>query len=246
MNFSLAEAVLVAAVAFVTSIVGGLSGYGAGLVLPVVIAPIVGVAGVVPAMAVGMLLGNGSRVWAYWREINRPRAVQLIVSGLPLSFLGAWVYTQLPVQAIALAIGAFLILIVPLRRWLEHKQYVLGTSGLMVVSSLHGLLAGGMSGSGLMLISALMAAGVTGGALIGTDAAVSLLINCIKIGMFGGNGLIDLNLLVFGLLIGAATFPGAFLARAILRRMPIRIHTTMMEALVLFGGASFLWRAISG
>ena len=113
----------------------------------------------------------------------------------------------------------------------------------MLIGGLHGLLAGGMSGSGLMQISALMAAGVTGGALIGTDAAVSLLINFVKIGMFGGAGLIDLNLLVFGLVIGGATFPGAFPARAILRRMPIRIHTLMMEVLVLGGGASFLWQA---
>lgn len=246
MNFSLTEAALAAGVAFIASIVGGLSGYGVGLVLPVVIAPIVGVGGVIPAMAVGMSLANGSRVWAYWREIDRPRVLQLIVSGLPPSFLGAWIYTQLPVRAIALAIGTFLIVIVSLRRWLEKEQYVLGTPGLMAVSSLHGLLAGGMSGSGLMLISALMAAGVTGGALIGTDASVSLLINFIKVGTFGGNGLIDLNLLMFGLLIGLATFPGAFLARAIMRRMPIRIHTALMEALVLFGGASFLWRGIRG
>ena len=41
MNFSLTEAALAAVVAFATSIVGGLSGYGVGLVLPVVIAPIV-------------------------------------------------------------------------------------------------------------------------------------------------------------------------------------------------------------
>ena len=64
MNFSLAEAALAAVVAFAASIVGGLSGYGVGLVLPVVIAPIVGVTGVIPAMAIAISLGNGSRVTA--------------------------------------------------------------------------------------------------------------------------------------------------------------------------------------
>lgn len=246
MNFSLAEAALAAVVAFAASIVGGLSGYGVGLVLPVVIAPIVGVTGVIPAMAIAMSLGNGSRVIAYWREINRARAAQIMMTGLPLSFLGAWFYTLLPERAVAGLLGGFLILIVPLRRWLEHKNYVLGTPGLMAISCVHGLISGAMSGAGLMIISALMAAGVTGGALIGTDAASALLINLVKIGMFAQAGLIDLDLLIFGLMMGLATFPGAFLARAILKRMPVKIHTAMMDAIVLFGGASFLWRAIRG
>lgn len=246
MNFSLAEAALAAVVAFAASIVGGLSGYGVGLVLPVVIAPIVGVTGVIPAMAIAMSMGNGSRVIAYWREIDRARAAQIICTGLPLSFVGAWCYTLLPERAIATLLGVFLLIVVPVRRWLEHKEYVLGTPGLMAVSSVHGLISGAMSGAGLMIISALMAAGVTGAALIGTDAAAALLVNLVKIGMFGGAGLIDLNLLIFGLMMGLATFPGAFLARAILKRMPVKIHTAMMDAIVLFGGASFLWRAIRG
>jgi uncharacterized protein len=246
MNFSLTEAALAAVVAFLASIVGGLSGYGVGLVLPMVIAPIVGVAGVIPAMAIAMSLGNGSRVIAYWREINRARAGQVIATALPLSFLGAWLYTLMSERTIAGLLGGFLLAVVPARRWLAHKEYVLGTPGLMTLSSVYGLISGAMSGAGLMIISALMAAGVTGGALIGTDAASALLINLVKIGIFGGSGLIDFNLLVFGLMLGLATFPGAFLARAILRRMPLKIHTALMDALVLFGGASFLWRAIRG
>jgi uncharacterized protein len=243
MNFSLTEAALAAAVAFVTSIIGGVSGYGVGLVLPIVIAPIVGVAGVIPAMAIGMSLGNGSRVLAYWREINWRRAFHISVTGLPLSFVGAYAYTRMSDRVIAGILGGFLLLIVPVRRWLAKKEYVLGTSGLIGIASVYGLISGTMSGSGLMIVSALMAAGVTGGALIGTDSASSLVINLIKIGMFGSAGLIDFNLLVFGLLMGLATFPGAFIARAIVRRMPIRIHTAMMDAIVVFGGVTFFWQA---
>jgi uncharacterized protein len=243
MNFSLTEAALVAAVAFVTSIIGGVSGYGGGLILPIVIAPIVGVSGVIPAMAISMSLGNGSRVLAYWREINWRRAFHTMVTALPLSFVGAYLYTLMSDRTISGVLGAFLLLIVPTRRWLAKKEYVLGTPGLIAISSVYGLISGTMSGAGLMIISALMAAGVTGSALIGTDAASALLINLIKIGMFGGAGLIDLSLLVFGLMMGLATFPGAFVARAIVRRMPIRIHTAMMDALVVLGGANFLWQA---
>jgi len=244
MGFDLWDAGLVAGVAFLASVVGGISGYGAGLVMPVVIAPIVGVAGVIPVMAVGMSLANLSRVLAYLREVRWRSAGLVMLPGLPASFLGAYCYTLLSGRAISLLLGSFLLIIVPLRRWLARREYVLGNGGLAVVGGLHGLLAGAMSGSGLLLLSALMAAGVTGGGLIGTDATVSFITNLIKIGMFGGNGLLDLQRIACGLLMGVATFPGAFCARAIVRRMSIKVHTALMDALVLYGGATFLWQAI--
>ena len=44
--------------AFGASILGGLSGFGTGLVLPVFLVPLVGVANVIPVMAVAMLLNK--------------------------------------------------------------------------------------------------------------------------------------------------------------------------------------------
>jgi len=61
---------LACVVALAASTLGGLSGFGTGLVLPVFLVPLVGVANVIPVMAVAMLLNNGSRVIAFWREIQ--------------------------------------------------------------------------------------------------------------------------------------------------------------------------------
>jgi hypothetical protein len=40
-------------------------------------------------------------------------------------------------------------------------------------------------------------------------------------------------------LIGAV----AFAARWLMAHIPLRVHTLLMEAVVLIGGAGFLWRA---
>jgi len=45
------------------------------------------------------------------------------------------------------------------------------------------------------------------------------------------------------MLIGLCTTPGAFVARAILARMPQHLHVRIMEAVVVCGGLGFLWRA---
>jgi len=40
----------------------------------------------------------------------------------------------------------------------------------------------------------------------------------------------------FALLIGIIALPGAFLARAFVERMPLHVHTAILDAVVLLGG----------
>jgi hypothetical protein len=47
-------------------------------------------------------------------------------------------------------------------------------------------------------------------------------------------------------LVGLCTVPGGFIARRLLEAIPMQVHTAVMEAVVLGGGASFLWRAWHG
>jgi uncharacterized membrane protein YfcA len=100
-----------------------------------------------------------------------------------------------------------------------------------------------MTGAGLLLISTLMAAGLQGAALIATDAIVSVAMGFAKVALFGGVARLDAQLAAAGLLIGLATVPGAFVARWLMARIPLKVHALLMEAVVLIGGAGFLWRA---
>ena len=242
-DVSAAQLALVGIVAFAASILGGLAGYGTGLVLPVFLAPVVGVANLIPVMAVGMAINNGSRVVAFWRDISWPHARRLLLFGLPACLAGAYGYTLLAERWVALAIGAFLIASVPLRRLLKRAGWQLGARGTAVAGAGFGFINGGMTGAGLLLISILMAAGVQGAALIASDAIVSVIMGAAKIALFGSVARLDGELALAGLLIGACTAPGAFVARWLLERIPARVHSAVMEAVVLLGGAGFLWRA---
>lgn len=238
-----AQFVLIGAVAFVASILGGLAGYGTGLVLPIFLAPAVGVANVVPVMAVAMILNNGSRVAAFWRDIHWPHARRILLFGLPACVAGAYGYTLLEARWVALLLGGFFIASVPLRRLLAHAGWRLGSRGVAVAGTGFGFINGAMTGAGLLLISTLMAAGVQGAALIATDAIVSVVMGVAKVALFGGVARLDVQLAAAGLLIGLCTAPGAFVARWLMARIPLRVHNLLMEAVVLIGGAGFLWRA---
>ena len=51
---------------------------------------------------------------------------------------------------------------------------------------------------------------------------------------------------LLALLIGAASVPGAFVAAAIARRIALRHHTLVLDAVVLLGGALLVARGIAG
>ena len=53
-------------------------------------------------------------------------------------------------------------------------------------------------------------------------------------------------MIAFALLIGVVAFPGAFLAKALRRaRMPLHVHTAILDAVVLFGGAVMVIGALA-
>jgi uncharacterized membrane protein YfcA len=240
-----AQLALIAAVALGGSILGGLAGYGTGLVVPIFLAPVVGVANIVPVMALGMLFANGSRVVAYWRQIHWAQARRVLLFGLPLSFVGAYGYTLLAAHWVALLLGAFFVASVPVRRALARGGWRLGARGVTAAGAVFGFVNGGMTGVGLLLVSALLAAGLQGAALIGTDAAVSFAMGVAKVALFGSVARLDRELALAAVLVGLCTAPGAFIARRILAHVPLKVHTAVMDLIVIGGGLSFLWRALA-
>jgi vacuolar-type H+-ATPase subunit I/STV1 len=58
--------------------------------------------------------------------------------------------------------------------------------------------------------------------------------------VFGLAGVVTARVLAFALLIGAIALPGAFLARAFVERMPVHIHTAILDAVVITGGVAMI------
>ena len=235
-DISLWQLALVAGVALVASIVGGVSGYGTGALMPLVLVPLVGAEPVVPIIAISALFNNASRVTAFRQYADWRRAGIVTIAAAPTCVLGAWGYTHLSSAGAALVIGGMLILSVPLRRLLQHRNVTVGDRGLAVGAVGYGVVVGGTAGSGVILLSLLMAAGVTGAGVVATDAAISIVISLVKIAVFGSAGVLTAQVVAFALLIGIVALPGAFLAKALVERMPLHVHSAILDAVVLLGG----------
>ena len=245
-DVSLWQLALVACVALFASIVGGVSGYGTGALMPLVLVPLVGAGPLVPIIAISAMFSNSSRAAAFFRYVDRRRTGIVLAAAVPTCVLGAWGYTRLSSAGAALVIGSMLILSVPLRRLLKYHGVKCGDGGLALGSLGYGVVVGGTAGSGVILLSLLMAAGVEGAGVIATDAAISIVIGMVKISVFGLAGVITAQVIAFALLIGLVALPGAFLAKAFVERMPLHVHTVILDAVVLLGAAALIYGAARG
>jgi len=243
-DISFFQLIPVAAVALFASIVGGVSGYGTGALMPLVLVPLVGAEPVVPIIAISAMFTNSSRVFAFLKYADWRRAIIVLGAAVPTCVLGAWGYTKLSSAGAALVIGGMLILSVPLRRLLRYHGVKFGDGGLALGSLGYGIVVGGTAGSGVILLSLLMAAGIEGAGVIATDAAISIVIGIVKISVFGLAGVINAQVIAFAFLIGVVALPGAFLAKAFVERMPVHMHTAILDAVVLFGGVFLVWGAL--
>lgn len=243
-QISLPQLLLIAAMAVLTSLIGGVAGYGTGALMPLVLVPIVGAPPIVPIISISAMMTNASRAAAFRKSIDAPRALIVLVAALPGCVLGAYGYTLLTSAGVMILIGTMLALSVPLRRFLRARGFRLDDRRLAAASVAWGVLMGGTSGSGIILLAMLMAAGLDGAAVIGTDAVVSVLLGVIKIVVFGAAGAMTAQVVAVALLIGCVAFPGAFLARALVARLPIHIHAAMLDAVVILGGVVMIVGAL--
>jgi len=243
-DISLPQILLVAAIALFASVIGGLAGYGTGALMPLVLVPLVGAEPVVPIIAISAIFTNLSRTAAYFRYADRRRALIVVAAAALTTALGAYGYTRLTNAGAAVLIGSVLILSVPLRRLLRRRSVRIGDVGLGAGAVGYGVVVGGTSGSGVILLSLLMAAGLEGASVIATDAVISVVTSLIKISVFGLAGVVTAQVLAFALLIGGIALPGAFLAKAFVERMPVHIHTAILDAAVMTGGVVMISAAL--
>jgi uncharacterized membrane protein YfcA len=242
-SLSASELALIAVTAIFASVVGGIAGYGTGALMPLVLVPIVGAEPVVPILSLSALLTNVSRSAAFRHFVDARRALVVLVAAVPTCALGAWGYTKLSGAGALIVIGSMLMASVPLRRLLRRRGVKLTDRSLAAAAFGWGPLAGGTVGAGIILLSLLMAAGLEGAAVVATDAVISIGIGMAKFATFGFAGAVTAQVIAVALLIGGVAFPGAFLAKALVERLPVHLHTALLDAIVIGGGVVMIINA---
>lgn len=244
-NLDAGSLALVAATSFFAAIIGGVGGFGTGIILTALLAPVIGFKALVPVLAVAGVVVNAGRFWFYRRSVDLRAAKQVLAGAVPALFAGAYVYSLLDARTIGLVLGTFVLAAVPLRHTLAMRGMHLRRAGVVFGAGVFGLVSGIASATGVILISLLLGAGLGGTAVLATDALVSIAIDFIKVLLFGQFDLLDAGNVTLGLTIGAATIPGSRVAAWLVERLGARLHVLAMDALIVVGGVTMLWSALT-
>jgi hypothetical protein len=240
------DAPTLAAVAFLAigaAIVGGMGGFGTGVILAAALVPLIGVKALVPVMAVAGVIINAGRFWFYRASLERRPLGIVLAASLPFLVLGTWLYSVLDARSVGTILGLAVIASVPLRRILKSRAIVLGTPGLAIGSGIFGLASGVATGTGVILVSLLLGAGMGGTAVLATDALISIVLDLCKAVLFQRFDLLDTEAIFMGVVIGVASIPGSAIAAWLVTRLGARLHVLFMETLIIVGGASMLWHS---
>lgn len=237
-------ALIVALAAFLGSMASAITGAGGAILLSFALAPIIGVASVVQTISVAMTVSHLARIEAFRREIDWRVAGLVLAAALPGVGMGAYVYSLLNERAIALMLGGFMLVIVVLKRALPKHGLRLPLPLIALFSLGFGLVSGATIGGGILVLPILAAAGLSGAAFVATDAVIGLAVHLVKSLVFGSVNVLSRDQVVLGLIIGVVMIPGAYLARSLIRRMPLHVHAGLIDAVILLGGTGFLYRAI--
>lgn len=209
--------------AVIASTIGGVAGFGAGVIMIPLIAWIMGVKATIPVLTVAMLIGNGARVWFSRREINRRVVLAFLVGAVPTGILGAMLYSRIEGPWISRILGVFLLSAVPLRHWLVAHDIRVRLPHFPAIGAVFGFLSSLVGSTGPVMSPFFLGYGLTRGAFV-----------------FQRYNLMTAPIVGVGLYLGVVMILGAWLGRRILDLLSERAFLLIIETLIVLAGLQFL------
>jgi len=233
--------VILVVAALVGSTVGGVAGFGAGVILLPVLALMLGVRTAVVTLTVTMLLGNLSRIWWSRSDIHWPIVSRYLLGAVPGTALGVFLFAAASNASLSAIIGAFLIAAVPLRRLLLTRNFRVRLAHFAPLGAIVGTMSSLVVTTGPVITPFFLAYGLRRGAYIATEASCALAMHAVRGAGFAKLALITRETALLGLTLGAVMFVGTWLGRRIVDRLSDRAFLAAIEALLILMGLHFLF-----
>jgi len=232
-------AILVAG-ALLGSLIAGVAGFGAGVLLLPLVAWTLGMRATAPVLTVTMALGNLSRIWWSRGDIDGRVAPRFLLGAIPATALGAILYAGASNEWLSRVIGVFLIAAVPFRRILASHWIRVRLGHFPLIGGAIGLLSAVVVTTGPVLSPFFLAYGLRRTRYIATEAVCALAMHVTRGTAFARYALITWDTVTIGVTLGSIMFVGSWIARHALERMSERLFLAIIETLLVIMGLQFL------
>ena len=221
-------------------VLGGVIGFGTTIILMPALVYFYGPIQAIPVVALVATVANLSRIFLWWSVINWKVCFVYSVTAIPAVILGVNTLITLNDRLVEITLGLFLILLIPIRRWMRQQNFYLKLWQMSLVGAGIGYLTGIVATTGAINTPFFLAFGLSKGAFLGTEAASTLSILFTKGITFHQLGFLNATAMVQGLLIGSCVLAGSIFSKKIVLALPEKKFLLLMELVMLISGASIL------
>ena len=214
-----------------------------GVIMAAILAHFIGIKAAVPVMTCALVFSHLSRAIMYFRDTDWKIAFRVLLFGCPTIVVGALIFGVISPRTIAIIFAVFLVASFPIKYWARKNQIVTGPRLLAGASMIWGMLAGNVIGPAFFLTPFLLGTGMNRMTFVGTLASVTLVMNILKLSVFGATDLLNYELLLLGVMIGVMTIPGNWLGRSILKKMQDSDHRLIIDILTVLMIVNFIYLA---
>ncbi|MGQ0511987.1 MAG: sulfite exporter TauE/SafE family protein [Betaproteobacteria bacterium] len=237
------EYAFILAVGLVAGTISGIVGFGSSIMLMPVLVIAFGPLQAVPIMAIAAIMANLSRIMVWWREVDWRAVGAYSATGAPFAALGAATLLALPARVIEVALGAFFIAMIGIRRWMAAHRLKVGLGHLALIGVPVGYLTGIVVSTGPVTAPIFLATGLVKGAFLSSEAAASLAVYVAKAAVFRSFGALPLEIVLKGLATGSTLMAGAYIAKRFVLKMDAERFRLLMDGLMLASGLVLLGTA---
>jgi uncharacterized membrane protein YfcA len=221
-------------------VLGGVIGFGTTIILMPALVYFYGPIQAIPVVALVATVANLSRIFLWWSVINWKVCFVYSVTAIPAVILGVNTLITLNDRLVEITLGLFLILLIPIRRWMRQQNFYLKLWQMSLVGAGIGYLTGIVATTGAINTPFFLAFGLSKGAFLGTEAASTLSILFTKGITFHQLGFLNATAMIQGLLIGSCVLVGSIFSKKIVLALPEKKFLLLMELVMLLSGVSIL------
>jgi len=236
----LLQALVLGVLGLSAGVLGGVIGFGTTIILMPALVYFYGPIQAIPVIALVATVANLSRIFLWWSVINWKVCFVYSITAIPSVILGVNTLVTLDDRLVEITLGFFLILLIPIRRWMRKQNFYLKLWQMSLVGAVIGYLTGIVATTGAINTPFFLAFGLTKGAYLGTEAASTLSILFTKGITFHQLGFLNTTAIIQGLLIGSCVLIGSIFSKRIVLALPEKKFLLLMELVMLISGVSIL------
>ena len=228
--------------ALFAAFIGSVTGGGVTIILLPVLVVHFGIQIAMPVVTLALLAAGASRVVVYRRDLDLPLVLWFTLGSLPLTCVGAYLFTVTAPDLLTRILGGFLIGAVVYQRLLTTPLSGFASAWFLPIGAVFGFLTGISVAVGAILAPFFLGYGLRKSAYVGTLGLNVFIIQIAKLAVFGNRDFLPPPVLLYGALLVPFMIAGTVLGKKLLERVSESLFVVMIEVVMVVAGLNFLIR----